>query len=65
MKTCLNHLDLVERYASATSITTNKELIADWDNHKIYMKDSAGAVVEISGSGSSGEETNIINYTIL
>mgnify|MGYP004644845079 CR=1 FL=1 len=45
------------------SLATNKELIADWDNHKIYMKDSAGAVVEISGSGSSGEETNIINYT--
>ena len=49
-------------YANA-SLATNKELIADWDNHKIYMKDSAGAVVEISGSGSSGEETNIINYT--
>ena len=49
-------------YANA-SLATNKELIVDWDNHKIYMKDSAGAVVEISGSGSSGEETNIINYT--
>ena len=49
-------------YANA-SLATNKELIADWDNHKIYMKDSAGAVVEISGSGSSGEDTTVINYT--
>ena len=49
-------------YANA-SLATNKELIADWDNHKIYMKDSAGAVVEISGSGSSGGDTTVINYT--
>lgn len=49
-------------YANA-SLATNKELIVDWDNHKIYMKDSAGAVVEISGSGSSGGDTTVINYT--
>ena len=40
-------------YANA-SLATNKELLVDWENHKIYISDINGNIVEVTGSGSGG-----------
>ena len=48
---------------SNSSMATNKELLVDWENHKIYISDSSGNVVEVSGSGSSSGSSVSIDYS--
>ena len=42
---------------SNSSMATNKELLVDWENHKIYISDSNGNIVEVSGSGSGSSSS--------
>lgn len=39
---------------SNSSMAVKKELLVDWDNHKIYISDSNGDIVEVTGSGTGG-----------
>ena len=48
---------------SNSSMANKKELLVDWTNHKIYISDANGNIVEASGSSSGSSTSVTIDYS--
>ena len=48
---------------SNSSMANKKELLVDWTNHKIYISDANGNIVEATGSSSGSSTSVTIDYS--